>query len=111
MCLASERNPSKILHLGHLCRRGLPTLRLPPRRCIARYAVLFPLLALTTVAMSPLTFAGGTEHVSYTIGAPGNVSEVAIKGDVGTGSVQPGGTYSFSIPIEVPPGPRGTAPS
>jgi Salmonella virulence plasmid 65kDa B protein len=50
------------------------------------------------------------QYVSYTLGAPGNISEVAIKGDIGSGSVQPGGTYNYAFPIEVPPGPRGTAP-
>ena len=48
-------------------------------------------------------------NFSYTIGAPGNVSEIALKGDIGKGAVE-GGAYGYSIPIEVPPGPRGTAP-
>jgi RHS repeat-associated protein len=50
-------------------------------------------------------------HFSYKIGATGNVAEFSIKGDIGSGAAQPGGTYHYSYPIEVPPGPRGTAPS
>lgn len=50
-------------------------------------------------------------YLSYTIGAPGNINEVAITGDVGTDEVKSGGIYQYTIPIEVPPGPRGIAPS
>ena len=78
------------------------------RACLQRVWLLGALLA---VVGSVLPVSGEeTHYLSYTIGAPGNISEVALKGDTGTGAVQPGGTYSASFPIDVPPGPRGTAP-
>jgi RHS repeat-associated protein len=69
-------------------------------------SVLSALVALALVSTPSMA----DEFFSYTIGAPGNSTEVAIKGDMSTTAVQPGGTYHYSIPIEVPSGPRGTAP-
>ena len=80
-----------------------------PRQSSLRKARYAGALLVSVGLVVPLQ-AEETHYLSYTIGAPGNISEVALKGDTGTGAAQPGGTYAASFPIEVPPGPRGTAP-